>query len=44
MKKALLFVLLACSIFTATACTVRPTNLQPLDGTDRGIEEFKDHP
>jgi hypothetical protein len=44
MKKFVLFALFACSVFTATACTYTPTNLRPLDGTDRGIEEFKDHP
>jgi hypothetical protein len=45
MKKAFLFVLFACTIFTAAAaCTYTPTNLKPLDGSDRGIEEFKDHP
>jgi hypothetical protein len=43
MKKAILFALFACSMFTA-ACTATPTNLRPLDGTDRGIEEFKGHP
>jgi hypothetical protein len=44
MEKRLLLVLLACSLLSAAACTVTPTDLRPVAGTDRGAEMFKTRP
>lgn len=42
MKRAFLFGLLACAMFSAATCTVTPTHLRPVAGTRYGAEQFKD--